>query len=193
MSYDIYLKDRVTGETINLPIKHMMTGGIYKADYDPETNTFSPSLTNEAWLNITYNYCNYYYEATDGDERFANDDYQGGIRYGIRGIYGKSGAESIPMLNDMIARIEDRYKKDGEWITTVRTKHRIVDPDGHEYKDPIGAILHDLPRREEVYDVQINEGPNEDYWEATAANAIRPLYKLIAIAELRPDGVWDGD
>ena len=39
----------------------------------------------------------------------------------------------------------------------------------------------------------ISEGPCKDYWEATAANAIRPLYQLLAMARLRPDGIWDGD
>ena len=28
---------------------------------------------------------------------------------------------------------------------------------------------------------------------SSAANAIKPLYQLIAMAQLRPDGVWDGD
>ena len=32
MSYDIYLKDPVTGEAANVP-GHLMIGGTYKADY----------------------------------------------------------------------------------------------------------------------------------------------------------------
>ncbi len=32
-----------------------------------------------------------------------------------------------------------------------------------------------------------------DYWEATEGNAKKPLLQLIAIARMRPDGVWDGD
>ena len=83
MSYDIRLKDPVTDETLDLPVKHVMTGGTYQADYDEQTRTFSPK--------------------------------------------------------------------------------------------------------------PISEGPCDDYWEATAANAIRPLHQLIAMAKLRPDGVWDGD
>lgn len=66
MSYDIYLKDRVLGETIMLPIKHVMTGGTYQADYNPETKTFSSAAIRDAWLNITYNYGRYYYEAAEG-------------------------------------------------------------------------------------------------------------------------------
>lgn len=32
-----------------------------------------------------------------------------------------------------------------------------------------------------------------DYWMNTAANALRPLYQLLAMAQLRPDGIWEGD
>ena len=43
MSYDIRLKDPVTDETLELPVKHVMTGGTYQADYDERTGTFSPN------------------------------------------------------------------------------------------------------------------------------------------------------
>ena len=56
MSYDIRLKDPVTDETLDLPLKHVMTGGTYQADYDEQTRTFSPKPISEAWLNVTYNY-----------------------------------------------------------------------------------------------------------------------------------------
>jgi hypothetical protein len=32
-----------------------------------------------------------------------------------------------------------------------------------------------------------------DYWKATEGNAKQSLYKLVALAQMRPDGVWDGD
>ena len=107
MSYDIDLKDPVTGKTIEFDKPHNMRGGTYQV-----------GGTSEAWLNITYNYSGYYYDATDGDERFfgkTNDDYddEKPRNLGIRGIYGKTGAQSIPMLNAMISRIEEKYKKDG--------------------------------------------------------------------------------
>ena len=111
MSYDIYLKEPSSGETIMLPMKHLMTGGTYKADYDEMTGEFSPLAICDAWLNITYNYGHYYYEATENDARFAHDEisayYADGTtgpvktEYGIRGIYGKRGVESIPMLKDI--------------------------------------------------------------------------------------------
>lgn len=31
------------------------------------------------------------------------------------------------------------------------------------------------------------------YWMPTRQNAIKPLYQLLALAQMRPDGVWDGD
>lgn len=193
LSYDISLKDRITGETLLVDNPHFMTGG-----------TYAIGGTRELWLNITYNYAHYYYDATDGDPRFAHDEisayYADGTtgpvetQYGIRGIYGKTGAESIPMLKDMIARIEEKYKKDGEWINTIRKKSREINPDtGYVYDDPVVAILKGLPRKTEEYEIEVNEGPNDDYWEPTAGNAIKPLWKLIAFAEMRPDGVWDGD
>ena len=32
-----------------------------------------------------------------------------------------------------------------------------------------------------------------DYWTPTEGNAKRPLLQLIAMAKMRPDGIWDGD
>lgn len=32
-----------------------------------------------------------------------------------------------------------------------------------------------------------------DYWKATEGNAKRALLQLIALARMRPDGIWDGD
>lgn len=184
MSYDIYLNDPVTKVPVRLPFAHLLGGGTMRAEMRDGGLVQAP--TTEAWLNITYNYGPYYYEATEGDSRCETQS-------GIRGIYGKTGAESIPMLESMIERIVAAYKKDGEWITTTRTKHRMLDVDGNEIEDPIGAIVHGIPHTEEEYQIDVNEGPNEDYWESTAGNAIKPLYKLIAMAQLRPDGVWNGD
>ena len=59
MSYDIYLKDPVTQEVIEFDEPHQMKGGMYAV-----------GGTTEAWLNVTYNYAQYYYDATEGDDRF---------------------------------------------------------------------------------------------------------------------------
>ena len=112
---------------------------------------------------------------------------------GIRGIYGRTGAETIPMLKDLAERIETKYKHDGEWITNSRTEKIFKDKDGKEI-DLIDLLeKHVTEYSTETVEKLINEGPNDDYWIATAANAIKPLYQLLAFAELRPDGVWSGD
>lgn len=152
MGYDISLLDPVTKEEIELPIKHLMLGNTYEVDYDPKTGQFTPKPTFEAHLGITYNYANYYYSATEGDDRFFGQLwYEEPKNLGIRGIYGKTGAESIRMLHDMICRIEPMPDE------------KCDDPDC------------------------------KGYWKPTAKNAIRPLYQLIAMAQMRPDGIWDGD
>lgn len=40
---------------------------------------------------------------------------------------------------------------------------------------------------------QLCNDVDEDYWKATEGNAMRPLLQLLALAQLRPDGVWCGD
>ena len=201
MGYDISLKDPVTKEEIELPVKHLMIGNTYAADYDPNIGRFTPKPTSEAHLGITYNYSNYYYDAVERDVRFygnlEDDDEREKEQprnLGIRGIYGKSGAESIPMLQDMIRRITEKYQEDGEWIITERTKTRYIDADtGEEINLLKDVIEGKRDYRKEEYTVKVSEAPNDDYWEATAGNAIKPLHYLIAMAQLRPDGIWDGD
>ncbi len=38
-----------------------------------------------------------------------------------------------------------------------------------------------------------NDSPSDDYWESTPGNAKKALEDLVALAELCPDGIWDGD
>lgn len=40
---------------------------------------------------------------------------------------------------------------------------------------------------------QCDEQGVTGYWMPTRSNAIRPLYQLLAMAKIRPDGVWGGD
>lgn len=39
----------------------------------------------------------------------------------------------------------------------------------------------------------LGDDVSQDYWEATDGNAKRPLCQLLAMAQMRPDGIWDGD
>jgi hypothetical protein len=41
--------------------------------------------------------------------------------------------------------------------------------------------------------VALNDDVHPDYWLATEGNAKRPLLQLLAMAKLRPDGIWSGD
>ena len=118
MSYDIYLHDPVTGKTLQADEPHQMRGG-----------TYAMGGTTEMWLNVTYNYYQHF-RRTMGDD-------------GIRTIYGKTGAESIPILETAI--------------------------------DELGTDVDD------------------DYWKATEGNARQALTRLLAMAQMRPDGVWQGD
>lgn len=118
MSYDIYLVDPITKETLHLEQPHHMTGG-----------TYAVGGTTRLHLNITYNYAQHF-DRVFGDE-------------GIRTIYGLSGAESISLLRKAIDSLGDS-----------------VDP---------------------------------DYWKPTEGNAKASLLQLLAMAQLRPDGVWSGD
>lgn len=92
MSYDIYLCDPITGQTIILDEPHFMRGGTYSADG-----------THEMHLNVTYNYAKIYYRAI-GEK-------------GIRTIYGMSGASSIPVLQAAIDQLADD-KTDSYWEPT---------------------------------------------------------------------------
>lgn len=154
-----------------------------RADYDENTGTFTPAAISEAELNVTYNYSRYYFEASKDDDRFSGN--------GIRGLNNKTGLESISMLKDMISRIENKYKKNGEWATATRTQPRALDKDGNELN--INDIFSGkvTVAKTEDYSYEISEGDTNDYWEPTAANALRPLYQLLTMAEMRPDGVWE--
>jgi len=86
MSYDIELNDPVTGELLMLDQPHQMKGG-----------TYCLGGSREMHLNVTYNYAKHYNGIGD---------------MGIREIYGKTGAESIPMLDTAISALGDDVDDD---------------------------------------------------------------------------------
>lgn len=118
MSYDIRLVDPITKEGLHTQEPHQMGGG-----------TYALGGTTELWLNVTYNYSAHFVKTLGPD--------------GIRAIYGKTGAQSIPMLEQAISQLKDTA--------------------------------------------------SHNYWEPSEGNAKRALCQLLAMARLRPDGVWDGD
>ena len=101
MSYDIYLNDPVTGETLELPEPHFMRGG-----------TYAVGGTTRAHLNVTYNYARHFYRVFEElpaprPEGPAWLHKQGEPVGGIRTIYGMTGAESLIVLDRAIARLKD--------------------------------------------------------------------------------------
>ena len=140
MSYDIELCDPVTKETLHAKFKHEMTGG-----------TYAIGGTDELWLNITWNYAEWYYKpgvfaATKEESK------------GIRTIYGMSGAESICVLQNA--------------INALQSMTEDIDEDSRRRCEEQGVT---------------------GYWMPTRSNAIKPLYQLLAMAMMRPDGIWEGD
>lgn len=81
MSYDMRLLDPVTRKPILFDQPHEVRGGTYAA-----------GGTNEAWLNVTYNYARHF-------KRIG--------RKGIRTIYGTTGAQSIPTLKKAAETLGD--------------------------------------------------------------------------------------
>lgn len=202
MSYDIELINRKTKQPLLLSQPQYIRGGTVKAKLDENDNLVQTKET-EASINITYNYSHYYVEATRDDRRFFKQEAnaEGNVTEnsaGIRGLYGKTAAESLPMLRDMIERIKKKYidQETGEWSVTKRKKVHFYDENGVEYKDPINAIINSLPYRKEEEIYEVSEGDTSNYWEGTAANAIIPLMDMLYMAVehlFDEEAVWDGD
>lgn len=87
MSYDIYLTDPETKETITFDEPHRLKGG-----------TYAIGGTQEAWLNVTYNYAGHFVKVL-GEK-------------GIRAIYGMTGKESVPILEEAISNLKDDIRPD---------------------------------------------------------------------------------
>ena len=101
MSYDIYLNDPVTKSVIELDDKHLMQGGTYQL-----------GGTTEAWLNVTYNYSKQF-------KRVLGDK-------GIRTIYGKTGKDSIDILNKGIDQLNDDADTDYWAATEGNAKRSLI-------------------------------------------------------------------
>lgn len=200
MSYDISLVDRKTGETATLGDPFYIRGGNVRAAFDPATGGLRQIKETEAHINVTYNYSRYYVNAAEGDERFLKLNPKTGEHenLGIRAIYGMSCRDSLPMLMDLASRITEKYKgPDGEWLMSERKRTRYYDADGQEIADPLAVLLHneDAVYTEKIEVYTVSEGDTSNYWESTAANAIRPLMDMVLMAVdcLLKDCVWTGD
>lgn len=102
MSYDIYLCDPVSKDTIIVEEAHFMRGGTYEI-----------GGTKELHLNITFNYGHIY----------RRDDVLG--ENGIKSLTGITGAQSIPILQKAIAVLNDDINPD-YWTATEGNAKRAL-------------------------------------------------------------------
>ncbi len=118
MSYDISLCCPVTDEVLVLDTPHHMRGGMYAMGGE-----------TTASLNVTYNYHPHF-------RRVLGED-------GIRTLYGKSGAETLPLLEGGIAALKDDVSEDYWEATEGNAKKALyqllslaqMHPDGVWYGD----------------------------------------------------------
>lgn len=103
MSYDISLCDPVTHKPLKADSTHFIAGGMR-----------AMGGTKELWINVTYNYGHFYYRP----EVFGDG--------GIRSIYGKTGAESIPMLEKAISALGDDVDNSDYWHATEGNAKRAL-------------------------------------------------------------------
>ena len=126
MSYDIYLVDPITRETLELDEPHQMRGG-----------TYAMGGTTEAHLNVTYNYGRHFWRVFDElpaprplapewmHKQAAVDREIPDTVTGIRTIYGLSGAESLTVLDRAIALLKDDVT-DNYWDGTEGNAKRAL-------------------------------------------------------------------
>lgn len=95
MSYDIDLTDPVTKDVLVVENRHHIRGGIYAQGGDDRLS-----------LNVTYNYAPHYHRVFQESEVS-----------GIQVLYGKTGAESIPLLKAAISKLGDDTDPD-YWMPT---------------------------------------------------------------------------
>ena len=93
MSYDISLNEPDTDDVIIFDEKHIIKGG-----------TYALGGTKIACLNITYNYSEHYYKHLNQGK-------------GIRSLYGMTGEEAIPILEEAIKILGTETDKD-YWKST---------------------------------------------------------------------------
>lgn len=93
MSYDIRLEDPDTGEVAKATTTLPFHGGVYPV-----------GGTDNLEFNITYNYAEILYTHLDED-------------LGIRWLYGKTGAEAMPRILEVISNLKSD-KSDDYWEAT---------------------------------------------------------------------------
>lgn len=92
------------------------------------------------------------------------------------------------------------YYKDGVFAETEEESNGIRSIYGLSGAESVNvlqnaiSVLQDMT--EDISDEERKEYEEQGitgYWLPTRENAIKPLYQLLAMAQIRPDGIWRGD
>ncbi len=179
MSYDLELIDLKTGKVLELDEPHYFSGG-----------TFQVGGTTELRYNITYNYAKIFYPLL-GEK-------------GIRFLYGQTGEQVIPILEQAIAKLDGTFfvpelnEKEKEKLALLeQLRDAAKKLEDHEsYYAGFGGIPIEKARllksiehftSEETLKVENN------YWKCTEENVKKALTVLLEMSKLRPEGIWQGD
>lgn len=125
--------------------------------------TYAMNGTTEAWLNITYNYAKW---------------------YRMPGVFPDRG--EIAFCNDF-----------GPYTINCSGIRAIYGLSGAESIPILLSAIKTLEDMDaDLTDAEISDLTSHEvtgYWLPTRKNAIKPLHQLLALARMRPDGIWDGD
>lgn len=80
-----------------------------------------------------------------------------------------SGAESIPILEDMISFLMNKYQNNEVWVKSKRSKKVYFDEQGKEIDDLKVILGKQKPFREEIVEYEVGESSTDYYWLPTAA------------------------
>lgn len=66
---------------------------------------------------------------------------------------------------------------------------KVIPPDGIKTLEGVSGA-DSIPILEDAIN-KLADDVDKDYWKPTEGNAKRALYGLLALAKLRPDGIWE--
>lgn len=177
MSFDIDLVDQINGAPLFLPYSHS------------EGGTYVMGGTNEASLNITYNYSKFYYETLDNED-------------GLRWLHGKLAGETVDKLFHAVKVLSvDRFTGEHLVINADLTWGQLSgNKPSIQQQEFINRYLPNFPDQDDVellsksvkelgksLKVLYNTG---GYWKATPGNAGHALNILLNWAIQCPNGKW---
>lgn len=114
MGYDLRLCDANSGVTLEVDQPHSYCGG-----------TYAIGGTTECWLSVTYNYYGIFRRVLGND--------------GIEALYGLTGGESIPLLEQAISQLQGEPDKNYWRATDGNARRALEDLLGLAHLRPEGV------------------------------------------------------